>query len=117
MFSNQKILYLEDEPIISLDTSEHLESLGFGEVSVALKLSKADELAENTKFDFALLDINVDRGQTSIELGHKLAQNGTCVVFASGNGAEAERMRALGFSFLDKPFTLDQLTEMLALKK
>lgn len=110
---NLKVLYLEDEPIVAMDTSAHLEDLGFEEVAVAYRLGTAEKLAESDQYDLAILDINVDRGQTSLELGSALAAKGTRVIFASGNGCDAATLRAQGFEFLDKPFSLDGLTHKL----
>ncbi|PVA05875.1 response regulator [Thalassorhabdomicrobium marinisediminis] len=113
MFDDKKILYLEDEPLVALDTSEHLESLGFGQVEVAYRLASAEKKAAEGDFDLAMLDINVDGGQTSIALGQKLKESGVQVVFASGNSFEADRLCNEGFAFLDKPFSLGQLSETL----
>jgi len=107
------VLYLEDEPIVAMDTGAHLEDLGFNKVEIAYRLGTAVELANAQKFDLAILDINVDRGQTSLALGAELAAKGTRVIFASGNGCDAGDLRAKGFEFLDKPFSLGGLTTKL----
>ena len=110
------ILYLEDEPLISLDTSEFLNELGFEVVVTTFKLKTALEAASERKFDVALLDINVDKGQTSFELGKELVSAGSVVMFASGNSIDAPRLRAQGYRFIDKPFNRMSLkTEILAL--
>lgn len=113
MFDDLKIVYLEDEPIVALDTSEHLKELGFGEVKVVSKLRDAEAVTDKDDFDVALFDINVDKGQTSLELGNQLAARGTKVIFASGNSREGREIKGRGISFLDKPFSLEQLTSML----
>ncbi|MBD3666234.1 response regulator [Sulfitobacter aestuariivivens] len=114
MFEGLKILYLEDEPLVALDTSEHLEELGFSSVEAVSRLQRAEDLVAETTFDLALLDINVDRGQTSLELGEMLVEKGTCVVFASGNSSAAISLARDEYHFLDKPFSLAQLTQKLA---
>ncbi|QJF51134.1 response regulator [Roseobacter ponti] len=113
MLDGLKVLYLEDELLVAMDTAEYLETLGFESVAVAYRLESAHELMENTDFDLAILDINVDRGQTSIALGRELAQAGTRVIFASGNGGDAAKLRSDGFEFLDKPFSLPALADKL----
>ena len=113
MLEGLRVLYLEDEPIVAMDTSAHLDELGFETVDVAYRLATAVEMAEKAQFDLAILDINVDRGQNSLDLGAALHAKGTRVVFASGNGCDAPELRAKGFEFLDKPFTLDGLTAKL----
>lgn len=107
------ILYLEDEPIVAMDTGAHLKSLGIGEVEVAYRLKQAEGIAARQGIDLAILDINVDRGQTSTDFGRQLAASGATVIFASGNSGDAETLTAEGFAFLDKPFTLDALTRKI----
>jgi len=113
MRSNLVVLYLEDEPIVAMDTSAHLETLGFAAVETAYRLEHAKKLASEMKFDIAILDINVDRGQNSLELGRALAKSGTEVIFASGNGCDATDLREQGFGFIDKPFSLAHLSNEL----
>ncbi|MEJ6396445.1 response regulator [Yoonia sp. 208BN28-4] len=113
MFDDLKILYLEDEIIVAMETTAHLESLGFDTVAVAYKLSKAQDAVAQEDFDIALLDINVGRGETSVALGEALAEKGTRVVFASGNSSAARDLRGRGFAFLDKPFSHSALTQEL----
>lgn len=113
MSENFTILYLEDEPIVAIDTGAHLESLDMGVVEVAYRLKKAESIASTRKIDLAILDINVDRGQTSIALGKELAASGTKVIFASGNSGDAPALEAEGFGFLDKPFSLSALTRKI----
>lgn len=113
MFEDYRILYLEDEPIIALDTQDMLSSLAFKEVVVANRLIDAQNAADQASFDVAILDINVDRGQTSTTLGQQLATGGTHVIFASGNGGDRKQLVAEGFRFVDKPFTLPRLQREL----
>lgn len=113
MFTSQSILYLEDEPLIAMDTGDHLEEIGFGQVSVAYRLENAIAFMEQQDYDLALLDINVDGGQTSLDLGRRLAARGTRVMFASGNIQAEDGLRSEGFYFLSKPFSLDKLTQSL----
>lgn len=105
-FKGLSILYLEDEPLISLDTSEFLSEMGFGNIVTVFKLHSAEMAVSETKFDFALLDINVDKGQTSFELGERLAKTGVPVMFASGNSNDADDLISRGYRFIDKPFNL-----------
>lgn len=113
MFSELSIIYLEDEPLVALDTGEHLHALGFKDVKVVSRLKQAETLVAENDFDVALLDINVDRGQTSLALGDKLADQGTKVVYASGNSEAGKSLVQREQWFLDKPFTLNQLSQKL----
>lgn len=107
------ILYLEDEVLIAFDVSELLQDLDVGEVTTTYKLSDAWDKARDRLPDVALLDINVDRGQNSFELGDHLKASGCAVIYASGNGTDAEDLRANGFHFIDKPFSHDGLSTLI----
>ncbi|MEM1365196.1 MAG: response regulator [Pseudomonadota bacterium] len=108
-FSKYSVLYLEDEPLIALDTVDLLDELGFGDVKPTYRLKSANQAVEEQTFDVAILDINVDEDQTSLALGEHLQAQGTPVVFASGNGHQASELRGSGFVFIDKPFSKDAL--------
>jgi len=47
-----RVLYLEDEPIVAMDTSAHLDELGFETVDVAYRLATAVEMAEKAGLNF-----------------------------------------------------------------
>lgn len=108
-----KILYLEDEVLIAFDVSEFLSDLDIGEVTTTYKLSEAWSKARSATPDLALLDINVDRGQKSFELGDHLKQAGCEVIYASGNGSDSKQLRTKGFHFIDKPFSHKDLEELI----
>lgn len=111
MLDGLTVLYLEDEVLVAMDTADHLKSLDPDHVEVVHRLDKAREKVGETSFDIALLDINVDRGQTSIEFGRELAAKGTAVIFASASSEAAATLRAEGFHFIDKPFSLFHLSD------
>lgn len=101
--SQVKLLYLEDEVIIALDTEDMLRSMGVAEISVAHRLETAEKLAQRGEFTHALLDINVGRGCTSFELGRKLAEQGVHVIFASGYDRSNFSGQVEGFDYIEKP--------------
>ena len=110
-YEDLRVLYLEDEPLISMDTADFLRELGFGDVRAVLKLKAAHAALDQGDFDLAILDINLGRGETSMELGRSLLAAGTPVIFASGNGADSKGLVAEGFRFLEKPFSHNGLKE------
>lgn len=112
-YSDLNVLYLEDEPLIAFDTARHLEELGFSRVQTVYRLDAAEQAAESVPFHLAILDINVNNGLTSIDLGRKLREKGVPVIFASGNGANEEQLRDDGFLFVGKPFPLQVLTRTI----
>ena len=111
---DRSVLYLEDEILIALDVSHLLGEVGFCEISVAHKLRDAWAAIDGKKFDLALLDINVDKNQSSIELGERLMSCGTPVIFVSGSGPERENLLNRGFRFIDKPFSNKALQSQIS---
>lgn len=111
-----RVLYLEDEPLIAMDTSEILRDLGVETVETVYKLHDAVEMAQNEAFDLALLDINVDRGQTSLDFGCTLNDRQIPVLFVSGNSMNKKELHSQGFGFIGKPINAQVLkSEILAL--
>ena len=111
--SKKSVLYLEDEVLIAIDVSYFLQETGFGTVCVKHRLADAWSASEKSAFDIALLDINVDRGQSSIELGQYLSKQGIPVIFVSGNSANKESLIEDGFAFINKPFSHEKLREAI----
>ena len=110
-FEGMSVLYLEDEPLIAFDTSEHLKEIGFGRVKSVYRLDSAQAAAREGTYDLAIFDINVDGGQTSIALGDELAGRGIPVIFASGSSSQKGKLEKNGHQFVNKPFSLAALTE------
>jgi DNA-binding NtrC family response regulator len=108
------ILYLEDEIIIALDTAQTLRDMGFAEVSVAHNLRKARRLAEATRFDYALLDVNLGDGQLSLDFGRDLMARGVRVIFASGYNRAEMAAEHDGLVFVEKPLTAEVLGRAVA---
>ncbi len=113
LFDGLSVLYLEDEVLIALDVTAFLREAGFGTVSTVYKLKDATAAIESHNYELALLDINVDRGQTSLDLGARLKSGGTHVIFASGNSNDSQRLRSEGFHFIDKPFSHLALKDLI----
>lgn len=112
-FEGKRILYLEDEPLIAFDTSENLSDMGFADVTTVYRLDEAISRSEQGNFDIALLDINVDCGRTSFDLGKTLRDKGVSVIYASGNSSDCQRLRAEGYHFVGKPVLASDLETTL----
>ncbi len=98
------VLYLEDEPLIALDIADALENFGFQLVVIAHSLASAERYVAENSFHLAVLDINLGRNQTSLRLGEALSDDGTRVLFASGNSAREMELLQAGYGYLMKPF-------------
>lgn len=82
--SGKRILYLEDEAIIALDTAEMLKDIGFDTIDLCHSLEMAEAAIGAARPDVALLDVNLAHGRTSIELGNRLLEDGVPVIYATG---------------------------------
>jgi len=104
-----KIMILEDETLIALSTQQTLEDLGYEDLDVFYRLDPAIEAAKTTRYDAAVLDVNVDRGRTSLDLARALKADGTAILFASGNTADGDDLREIATVVLGKPYSDEHL--------
>jgi DNA-binding NtrC family response regulator len=113
--SDAAILYLEDEIIVALDTSQTLTELGFSTVHLCHNLRRAQALSEKLSAgDFALLDVNIAGEGLSIELGRDLLARGVHVVFASGYNRHEMEAEHAGLPFVEKPLTAETIRDAFA---
>jgi CheY-like chemotaxis protein len=116
VLSDQSILLLEDNLIIALETEDMLLALGAREVTVASTIAEAVAAATATRFDLAVLDINV-AGQVSFGFAKQLKDGGVPYIFASGYGdqvpLDSERAGAI---VLQKPFEIEHLRQAVLIQ-
>ncbi|MEI4488502.1 response regulator [Frigidibacter sp. MR17.14] len=107
-----RILYLEDEAIIALETTEILRDIGFEDVRVAYSLDGVEKALQGDLPDVALLDINLGHGRTSFELGRSLVGSGVTVVYATGYSASS-LPGDLNAMVIEKPLSAAMLEDAL----
>lgn len=78
------ILVLEDEMLIALDIQDALSRAGHCDVVICSEPQAALDLLERTTPRFALLDVNLGRGETSFGVARALAARGCPFAFLSG---------------------------------
>ena len=108
-FAGKTVLLVEDELFTAERLRKQLNALGYGRVLVATDLATAQSLVDETCPEMALLDVNVQGGETTIEFGRDLAADGVPVVFFSGFNAEAMMLATRGHEFMEKPVSLPRL--------
>lgn len=109
-----RVLLVEDNMIIALDTEENLRALGVPTVDVASSNDSALAIITNAPPAFALLDFNLG-GETSEPIARALAQRGIAFAFASGYG-EVEAMAGdypTRVGTLQKPYSKDDLARIM----
>jgi len=102
------VLLVEDDAIIALTTQMLLEEIGVEEVRVAGSVADALVHVAETRFDLAVLDLNLGK-ETSLPVAEQLFAQFVPVIFATGYGdiglPEAYRSARI----LSKPYRLDDL--------
>ena len=108
-----RILVVNDEPLLAMLLEESLAELGHEVVGSAATIDQAMTTIDAVALDFALLDFTLGDDATSASVARRLIADGIPFVYLTGH-------RSLPLSgdipvapLLTKPFTLDQLDEML----
>nr|WP_256468160.1 response regulator [Bradyrhizobium sp. 160] len=105
-------MLVEDEALMQMMISDMLAELGHTVAAEAGDLASALEHANNTNFDFAVLDVLLGR-ISSEPVAKVLAQRNIPFAFASGYGP-AECLPDFRSARFSKPFQIDQLELCIA---
>ncbi len=109
----QKILIVEDEPLIAMMLEDFLDALDRSVAGTADSVASALPLVDGGGIDAAILDVNLRGGEQSWPIAERLSANGIPFILATGGAgdmiAEAFRDRPV----LAKPFTLDGVEKAL----
>lgn len=81
-FVGRRVLVVEDEFLVSLATTDFLESVGCEVVGPAARLAEAIQLAQSESLDAAVLDINID-GEMVWPVAEELQRRGVPFLFLS----------------------------------
>lgn len=79
-----RILVVEDELMIALDTAAMLGALGYEAVGPVGQVADALALVQKEPLDGAVLDINLGRGERSFVVAEALAARGVPALFLTG---------------------------------
>ena len=103
----QRILIVEDEPLIAFDTEHVLVEAGYQVVATVDSVEAALEVIKDKKVDLALIDLGLTDGGNGVEVAAAARREGMQVLFVTGRcprGGES-----LGIGCLEKPFTQKDL--------
>lgn len=104
-----RILVVEDNMIIAIDTEGVLLELGAQQVSVSADVQSALDHIAAERPDFAVLDVNLGN-ETSFAVANELTRLGVPFVFASGYGDQQSLgEEAGGAEVITKPYDRDTL--------
>ena len=110
---DRRILVIEDSPVVAPYTVDVLTDLGCKVVGPAPNMARARELAESEEFDAALMDVHI-RGERVFPLCEALAGRGIPFIFTSGYADWQIPAKWKGRPCLQKPYTPDQVRDVLA---
>jgi CheY-like chemotaxis protein len=107
-------MLVEDEPFIALDLETIIAALGHDVVGIADCLNGALVLAEASKAEAALIDVNLRDGFTGIDVACALRDRfGIRFGFVTGNPEQLPVDRCGALGVIEKPFTDADITGLL----
>lgn len=98
----KRVLVVEDDALIALDTAEELMIAGLEVLGPATSVSRALELLASTGCDVAVLDVNLGE-ETSAPVARELLSRGTPFIVVSGYSSEQHPPELQGAPMLSKP--------------
>ena len=99
----QRILIVEDEPLIAFDTEHVLIEGGYEVVGTVDSVEAALEVIGSKKLDLALVDLGLTDGGNGVEVAAAARRAGLQVLFVTGRCPKGGE--SLGIGCLEKPFT------------
>jgi CheY-like chemotaxis protein len=112
LLSGTRVLVVEDEAILSLTLQDMLVDLGCVIAGTAARLEAALHMLNDTTFDVALLDVNLN-GQRVDPLAQAISARGTPIIFVTGYG-QAGISAGMSGLVMEKPYDEARLEQVLA---
>ena len=113
MTAPQRILIVEDEPLIAMMLEDFLDILGKSVAGTADCVSDALSRIEAGGVDAAILDVNLRGGEKSWPIADALAEAGIPFVLATGGSGDTVEPIHRNRPVLSKPFTMDGVEKAL----
>jgi CheY-like chemotaxis protein len=113
LLAGRSVFVLEDETLVLFNLEDMLSDLGCIVVGPAMRLAEAEAMIDRAAAaDVAMLDVNIG-GETVFPLAHRLRERNVPLVFTTGYGRAGMPEGWEGSAVLAKPYTMDQVAEML----
>jgi DNA-binding response OmpR family regulator len=104
-----RVLIVEDEPLIAASIEWELKDCGFEVLGPSASAAHAEDLAQLTRPDLALVDINLLNRGDGVGLARSLRRLGVQSVFVSGQLLEARENADAALGLVAKPFRVEDL--------
>jgi CheY-like chemotaxis protein len=109
-----KVFAVEDESLVAMQLEDMLYDFGCEVVGLAMRFSKALEMAANLpRIDFAVLDVNIG-GDKVYPVAERLRQRNVPIVFATGYGRAGVDPAWHDCQIVQKPYTARELESHIA---
>jgi DNA-binding response OmpR family regulator len=102
-----RILIVEDEPLISMMLEDFLDALDREVAGTADTCAQAIERIDEGGIDAAILDVNLRGGEQSWPIAERLAALGVPFILATGGSGDTIAEPFRDRPILSKPFTID----------
>ncbi|MEO5867979.1 MAG: response regulator [Sphingomonas sp.] len=113
MSGPQRILLVEDEPLIAMMLEDFLDALGKTLVGTADTCAGALDLIAGGGIDGAIIDVNLRGGEQSWPIADALAELDVPFLFATGGPQDGMTSAHRDRPTLAKPFTMDGVAKAL----
>ena len=100
----KRILIVENSFLIGLDLADFCDSVGYSAMGPHMSVASARRSVAATRPDVAVMDVHLKR-ETTLAFGAELSARGIPVLYVSADKDSAQRLRASGAAFLEKPFS------------
>lgn len=112
LFTDRRILVVEDEMLVLLGIEMALEDLGCPAIFAAANVAEALAMLAEQTFDAAIVDVNL-AGEKSYPIADKLLQLGVPFAFSTGYGDHGRRVDLDDWPVLRKPYLRADLVAVL----
>ncbi|MFL4471617.1 HWE histidine kinase domain-containing protein [Tateyamaria armeniaca] len=107
-------LLVEDSFVISMDTLRILNDVGFVTIRTSMTVQDGMAAIKAERPDFAVLDVNLSGGETSLGIARHLKELGTPFVFVTGYGVDGVSQDQFpGVPVIQKPLRRASLEQAL----
>ncbi|HWK35319.1 response regulator [Sphingomonas sp.] len=114
MSQSQRILIVEDEPLIAMMLEDFLDALGKRAAGTADTVATALAAVEAGGFDGAIVDVHLRGGEVSWPVADALDAAGLPFVIVTGGSNDSIVDRHRDRPALAKPFTMESVQQVLA---